>query len=207
MTCAIYSDTPDTPLQAVVPCWHENLEAIARQAGQEPDRIARLVAPALVASPDRLQGTDIHRDPFIGPAVRWAVLHGFTAQQIIDLFQLPSDKVNQYLASAACPTATAQQAVALAKGGRSATEIRQQLNIRGKGWLYRTLDHALVNTNPFGAKAATNTEQRVKAARFYKQGWTYREIAAATGMSMDNVKNTLRAAHKRGDLPEYGSRR
>ena len=97
--------------------------------------------------------------------------------------------------------------MALAKGGRSVTEIRDQLDLTGKGWICRTLANARVSPTPMGEKAATTPEQRSQAVRYYQKGWTYQEIAAATGLSLSNVKNSLRAAHKRGDLPEYGSRK
>ena len=187
--------------------WDPRMAAIARTAGQDPNDIATLIAPVLLLTDDRLASSDIHRDPIVGPAVRWAVLHGFTASAIADLFGLPFDKVQDFMAGPHCPNARAQQAVALAKGGRSVTEIRNQLGLGGKGWLYRTLEHAKVRTIPFGAKAATTPEQRAKAVRFYNNGFSYKEIEAATGMSLDNVKNTLRAAAKRGELPEYGTRK
>ena len=208
MTYDIKSTTVDVPLQPHShSAWDPRLDAIARQAGQDTDLIVDLIAPVLLTTDDRLAGTDIHRDPIVGPAVRWAVLHGFTATMIADLFGLPQSKVDRFVTGPHCPTAAAQRTVALVKGGRSVTEVRRELGLTGKGWLYRTLDHARVETNPFGERAATTTEQRAKAVRLYKGGHTYKQIADDTGMTLDNVKNTLRAAHKRGDLPEYGNRR
>ena len=206
MTHAV-QDTGDCAHLQADSAWDPRLEAIARQAGQEPDDVADLIAPVLLLTDERLVGSDIHRDPIVGPAVRWAVLHGFHASAIADLFGLPFRKVQDFMAGPHCPNERAQQAVALAKGGRSVTEIRNQLDLGGKGWLYRTLEHARVGTTPFGDKAATTPEQRAKAVRFYNNGFSYKEIEAATGMSLNNVKNTLRAAAKRGELPEYGTRK
>jgi predicted transcriptional regulator len=100
----------------------------------------------------------------------------------------------------------AVHAVTLARAGWSATEINNHLGLTGRGWVYRTLRHAGVSPKALGRRAATTPEQRAAAVALYEAGHTYKDIAEATGLSHANVANVLRAAHKRGDLPEYGRR-
>lgn len=190
-----------------VPADAGTVETLARLTGCSLLDVADLVGPMLAVDAVYRASADVSRDPLVAPAVRWALLHDLSVDQVSDYLDLPFTKVARHAAGHAAPSPSAVHAVALAKGGRSGTEIIAELNLTGKGWLYRTLHHARVKPQPLGGRAATTPEQRSAAVRLYQAGMTYSSIAEQTGMTLHNVKNVLRAAWKRGDLEGYGQRK
>lgn len=181
--------------------------ALSRMTGVDQTVVAALVGPLLVVDQDYKLAASLATDDIAAPAVRFCLLHGITPDLIADTLDLPHNRVQRHARSRTAPTAQALHCVQLAMAGRSVTEIMRELNVNGRGWVYRTLGHAGVTPKPFGERAATNAGQRAATIRMYRDGVTYSEIARKTGLSVDNVKNVLRAAARRGDLPEYGSRR
>jgi hypothetical protein len=185
----------------------DTIDTLVRLTGCRPVDVANLVGPVLAVDHTYRASADVSRDPLVAPAVRWALLHGLTVEEISDYLGVPYTKIARHAGTHNAPSPQAVHAVALAKGGRSGTEIIRELNLTGKGWLYRVLEHARVKPQPLGQRAATTSEQRIAAVLLYDAGKTYSEIATSTGMTVHNVKNVLRAAHARGDLDSYGQRK
>ena len=188
------------------PRWKPVIESLARQAGQDPDIPGPMLAGCIACSQHRLDTCVIHKDPQVGPAVRWAILHDFTEVEIADYLNIPLYRVRAYMRSVHSPTANAQRAVALVKGGRSVNEVRDMLDLKGKGWVYRTLEHALVLPDQQAGDRGTSLERRQAVIRMYRRGEKYKTIAQACDTGVDNVKRILREANRAGELPEYGSR-
>lgn len=87
--------------------------------------------------------------------------------------------------------------------GSTPVEIAKATGI-GRAQVYRVLEDAGVQPRRKNARVGEPAKRRAIAA--YRKGLSYDDIARASGLTRDQVQNTLRAAHKRGDLPDYGGR-
>lgn len=184
----------------------ETTVTVAAETGVDVVTVNRILFPAAVVDDTQRYTTAIHMDPVIGPAVRFLLLHGYGPHYIADVLELPLTKVARFAASPNGPTTQAKDIVAYAQKGLSVTAIAQALGVAGRGHIYRVLNQAHV-TAATDTRHRTTSVQRAKALQLYRQGRSYSQIATATGLTLVNVKNVLRAAHRRGELPQYGARR
>ena len=178
---------------------------IAVATGVPLTTVAALVIPCLVQDDQERLAAPIHRHPVNGPAVRFLVLHGYGVEDIAAATAIPPARIQRYLDGPNSPQAGSQRIVALAKKGLTVDQIRRETGARGKGHVYRTLAQAHL-TPPRNAPAVT-VHQRARVLHLYRDGMPYKGIADTVGVPLHAVKNTLRAAWLRGDLPEYGYRK
>ncbi len=188
--------------------WIWEIDHLSRATGLQPETFYDLLAPVWVTSHERRSEVqNLAADDQLGPAVRFLILHSVESSDIADTTGINLPAITRFRhGHSHAPSEKAQEVVALAKQGRSGTEILRIIDNTGKGWLYRTLEQARVNAKPFGKRGVTNNEQRAAVVDGYRRGDTYSEIASSTGVSVPNVKNILRRAHETGRLPEYGHR-
>ena len=186
------------------------VEDMASTMSVKPLTVAELYGPFLTLG-SKYPASPLS-DPIAGSWARFCALHHNTPNTAAQYgFHYPSPRYTAFLKwweSDQSPTDKARRAVKLAKDNLSATEILNDLDMTGKGWLYRVLDFAGVEAKPYGGRARTTPQQRQQVVKLYNLGTlSYSEIGRRTEVDAVNVRNILRYAAKQGRLPEYGTRR
>lgn len=136
-------------------------------------------------------------------AVRKLFLAGFSNEQISFLLNFELQPIEDYL-SLYNVAEVGRQVLTLHGKRKTPVQIAEELGIT-RQTIYRILAEA--GKTPHTIRKRMTSSERAQAVKLYREGLlSYAEIADTLEMSVDQVKNAVRAAHNKGQCPEYRQR-
>lgn len=134
---------------------------------------------------------------------RLTVMHGMEPEVIAAMTGRSPDEL-QTMAKRSWRSPRSRDVLLLHREGFTPAEIAEQIGI-SKVLVYRWIADA--GMQPHRRNASYPATTRGRAIELYRSGRTYSQIARSLRVPVGHVPNLLRSAHRRGELPEYGSRR
>lgn len=186
---------------------------------EEIDGIRRRVLAAQPNVEAWLDGTSLNYDDLLvmcvrvwlertdGTALRATVgrlrTHGITGEIIAEVLSLPLPVIEAVLEHANL-SPVADRITELHARGLTPTQIARQLGLNSREQVYRVL--ARLGEKPNRKRRVRTMADTRRIVEMYRDGVSYTVIARKLGLSLDQVRSALKAEHRHGRLPEYGTR-
>lgn len=136
-------------------------------------------------------------------SVRRLWLAGFDAEQIAGLLDWPVANIRSQL-DIGHVAESGRAILALHRQGLSPSRIASEAKVERTA-VYRILTEA--GLKPHRERRSVDPTAKRAAVADYRSGlYSYSEISDRNQLTLVDVQNALRAAHKRGQCPEYGTR-
>lgn len=135
-------------------------------------------------------------------AIRRCWVAQFAPGQIASILDVPVEAVEAYVAEAHLGD-TVRQISALHAEGLTPIQIAEKLGC-SRTRVYEALDK--VGEKPHRTRRQLGPAIKARIIDMYLNSYPYAEIQLELMVKKDDVTNTLRAAKRRGELPEYGTR-
>jgi DNA-binding NarL/FixJ family response regulator len=134
--------------------------------------------------------------------IRRLFLGGFDPGQIASILNLPEVDVVEYVTNQRM-LESGREIVRLHAEGLTPAQIAKRLHV-GHPMVRKALQD--LGQKPNVARTFLSDAQRARIVDLYRAGLSYTDIAAEVRCARSKIANVLRAAHRDGLLPEYGSK-